>query len=79
MANTNTKAATSPKTTPAKKTVASKKAPSNKSAHIDLGNESRYKIIQDAAYFMAERNNFAGEPQTFWLEAEAQVSGLLSQ
>lgn len=75
MTDTNTKAAISPKATPVRKTAA-KKAPTNKGDFTESGNEARYKMIQDAAYFIAERNNFASDPQIFWLEAEMQISGL---
>jgi hypothetical protein len=74
MTDTNTKAAISTKATPAKK-AAAKKTPANKSALADSGNEAHYKLIQDAAYFIAERNHFIGDPQSFWLEAEMQING----
>jgi hypothetical protein len=76
MTDTNTKAAISPKATPVKRATA-KKTPANKSVITDSLNETRFKMIQDAAYFIAERNNFNSDPQTFWLEAELQISGLL--
>jgi hypothetical protein len=77
MTDANIKAAISPKATPVKRTAA-QKTPANKSVLTDSLNESHFKMIQDAAYFIAERNNFANDPQTFWLEAEMQISGLLS-
>ena len=74
MNDTNTKAAISPKATPGKK-AAAKNSPANKSTLADSGNEALYKMIQDAAYFIAEHTNFYGDPQSFWLEAETQING----
>jgi len=76
MANATTKAAINPKPTPAKKTVA-KKTPASKTAYTDSRHEAQNKMIQDAAYFIAEHNNFAGDPHTFWLQAEAQVRDII--
>ncbi len=40
--------------------------------------EQRYKMIQDAAYFMAEKNGFAGGAMDYWIAAEAQIEVMLS-
>lgn len=40
--------------------------------------EHRHKMIQDAAYFMAERNGFAGGAMDYWIAAEAQIEITLS-
>ncbi|MBW2526365.1 MAG: DUF2934 domain-containing protein [Deltaproteobacteria bacterium] len=40
-----------------------------------LSPEERYRRIQDAAYFIAERHEFQGDPISFWLEAEREVDG----
>ena len=77
MTDTNTKAAINPKETPAKRTAA-KKTPANKSTLVDSRNEALYKMIQVAAYFIAQRNHFYGNPQSFWLEAEKQINSLIS-
>jgi hypothetical protein len=74
MTDTNKETEISPKETPAKR-AATKKTPSNKSTLPNSGNEALYKMIQDAAYFIAEHNNFYGDPQSFWLKAETQING----
>ncbi|MDP3307058.1 DUF2934 domain-containing protein [Methylotenera sp.] len=40
-------------------------------------NQESYEMIQQAAYFIAENNSFAGDSVSYWLEAEAQVKGAL--
>jgi len=61
------KAAAPKKTTTAKSTV--KKA---KSSTADL--EQRYRMIEVAAYFIAEKDGFASNPVDYWLAAEAQIN-----
>lgn len=40
--------------------------------------EQRYRMIQEAAYFIAERRNFCGGcPSQDWYEAEDQVDQML--
>lgn len=48
---------------------------------IDEANASaRHQMIQEAAYYLAERRGFAnGSPEEDWLTAEAQVDGQLSK
>ena len=58
-----------------KKTVAKKPAPKKSTAAP--GAEERYRMIEVAAYYIAERNGFAGDPKLFWAEAEIQISKLL--
>ena len=41
--------------------------------------EERYRMVEVAAYFLAERNNFAGNPVEYWQQAEAQISNLLGE
>jgi hypothetical protein len=78
MTDTNTEAEISPKATPTKKTSV-KKTTVNTSILTNIENETaHYKMIQDAAYFIAEHHNFTGDPQSFWLEAEMQISDSLS-
>ena len=48
-----------------------KAAPAAKSA---ISPEERYKMIQDAAYFIAERHGFNGDSAYFWSLAEAEIS-----
>ena len=40
--------------------------------------DERYRMTQEAAYFIAERNGFAGGAMDYWIEAEAQISALLA-
>ena len=36
-------------------------------------------MIEVAAYYIAERNAFAGDPKAFWAEAEIQINRMLSK
>lgn len=55
---------------PAAKKTAAKKAASP---------AERYKMVEVAAYYIAERNGFVGDSQAFWAEAEIQISKQLGQ
>jgi hypothetical protein len=46
---------------------------------MSMSAEERYRMTEVAAYFMAERNNFSGNPVEYWQAAEAQISSMLSQ
>ena len=76
--------------TPAKKPVVKKpivkkpvvkkpvvKKPLSKNIVAAPGAEERYRMVEVAAYYIAERNGFAGDPSAFWAEAEMQISKLL--
>jgi len=39
--------------------------------------EERYRMIQDAAYFIAERHGFNGDSAYFWSLAEAEINDRL--
>lgn len=70
------------KTVAAKKTSAEKKPAAPKKAATKapkMGAEERYRMTEVAAYYMAERNGFAGNPVDYWTAAEAQVSKLLGK
>ncbi|HEU4708169.1 MAG TPA: DUF2934 domain-containing protein [Methylophilaceae bacterium] len=41
--------------------------------------EERYRMVEVAAYYIAERNNFSGSPVEYWSQAEAQISILLGE
>ncbi len=63
-----------------KKPAAAKKAPAAKKAAASAwnpGNEERYNMIQVAAYYLAERDSFGGNPIEYWAAAEVQISGML--
>jgi hypothetical protein len=57
-----------PKTTAAKKPAAKK----TKAATSDL--EQRYRLIEVAAYYIAEKDGFAASPVDYWIAAELQIS-----
>lgn len=44
-----------------------------------IGAEERYRMVEVAAYFLAERNNFKGSPVEYWTAAEAQIDIMLSK
>ena len=67
-----------PKAAPAKKSVAKPAAPKAAVAKKpELSPEQRYKMVQDAAYFIAERHGFSGDSAYFWSLAEAEISSRL--
>jgi hypothetical protein len=76
-----------PKKAAAPKKVAAKPAAPKKAAAPKAakkvtaapGAEERYRMVEVAAYYIAERNGFAGDPTVFWTEAEAQITKLLSK
>jgi len=45
----------------------------------ELSAEERYRMTEVAAYFMAERNNFSGNPVEYWQAAESQIRQMLGQ
>jgi Protein of unknown function (DUF2934) len=55
-------------------------ATSQKTAHrVEISNESRYRMICEAAYLRAERRGFApGQEVDDWLAAEQEVERLLA-
>ena len=70
-----------PKAAAEKKTIAkaapvASKAPAAKKPEVTP--EQRYKMVQDAAYFIAERHGFNGDSTYFWSLAEAEVSARLN-
>lgn len=80
------------KKSPAKKAAAPKaaaaKKPAAKAASVVkaapaakkpvLSPEQRYQMIQDAAYFIAERHGFSGDSAYFWSLAEAEINAKLN-
>ena len=82
------KAAAAPKKAPAakkpapaaKKPAPQKEAPAAaKPAPAPISPEARYKMIQDAAYFIAERHGFQGDSAYFWSLAEAEIKAQLGE
>ncbi len=70
------KAAAKPATT--KKSAGKKPAASKPAKSRKIGGEERYRMIEVAAYFLAERNGFKGNPVEYWTAAEIQISKMLS-
>lgn len=54
-----------------KPVAAAKPAASKKT---EFSPEQRYKLIEEAAYFIAERHGFNGDSAYFWSLAEAEIS-----
>lgn len=71
------KASAAKTATAAKKTTAAKSAakPAAKKSKASTANlQERYKMIEVAAYYIAEKNGFSGNPVDYWIAAEAQIS-----
>ena len=41
--------------------------------------EERYRMVQTAAYYIAERNGFRGDSIMYWAAAEAEISARLAK
>ena len=77
------------KKSPAKKAVA-KAAPEKKPAakaapkaapvskKPEITPEQRYKMVQEAAYYIAERHGFNGDSSYFWTQAEEEINAKLT-
>lgn len=61
-----------PKKAAAPKKTAAAKKPADKPRKISP--QERYRMVEVAAYFIAERNSFADSPVGYWIEAEVQIS-----
>jgi hypothetical protein len=73
-------------TSKAKSTVetkaAVKKSPAKKTSPAKLKQSDaaeRYKMTEVAAYYIAERNNFAGCAVDYWIAAEAEITKKLAK
>ena len=40
--------------------------------------EQRYKMIEEAAYYIAERHGFNGDSSYFWTQAEEEINAKLT-
>ena len=80
--NADTSKDTAPKA--AAKTAAGRKKSTPRRASRKAGRkqqvsaEERYRMIKEAAYFLAEKEGFNGDPWKCWLVAEAEVDALLA-
>ncbi len=66
----------------AKKKVASKKKASAKKAPAVtyINNEQRYRMVQEAAYHLSEKQNFEpGKDMDNWLFAEMEIEALMKK
>jgi hypothetical protein len=66
-----------PKAAPPKAAAAKKAAAPRAKKQAALTPEQRYKMIQEAAYFMAEKDAFGGCATDYWIAAEAQIELML--
>ncbi|MBN2164065.1 MAG: DUF2934 domain-containing protein [Pontiellaceae bacterium] len=67
------------KKAPAKK-AAAKKAPAKKKAaakKVSYTAEQVYSMIEQAAYFAAENDNFSKNPAEYWAQAEASIKAMV--
>ncbi len=66
----------------AKKTVAKvapkAAAPAAAAKKPAVNPEQRYKMIEEAAYYIAERHGFNGDSAYFWSLAEAEINAKLN-
>lgn len=67
---TPVKKATAAKTTSSKTTTAKTRK---------ISAEERYKMIEVAAYYIAEHNHFQGNAIDFWIAAEEEVNKKIAQ
>ena len=72
-----TKAPAAPKAAAAKPAAAKKAPTAKKAAAWNPGNEERYNMVQVAAFYLAERDGFAGNPVEYWTAAEIQITSML--
>lgn len=55
-----------------------KRGLARKAAAPKITPEERQRLIEQAAYFRAEKNGFRGDPQAYWFAAEAEVDAQLA-
>jgi len=63
---------------PAAKKPVAKKPAARKAGAPAPTPEERYRMIQDAAYYIAERHGFNGDSAYFWSLAEEEINSRLS-
>lgn len=75
------KASAEKKPAATKAPAAAKKPATKRTASAKKGApspEQRYNMIQEAAYFLAERDSFNGDPMRYWALAEMQIEDQLA-
>lgn len=53
--------------------------PSAGSKKVAVTPDQRYRMIAEAAYFIAEHRSFSGNPAQDWVEAEIEVDRMLNR
>lgn len=61
----------------ATRTAVAKKPTTTKPA-VAPSPEQRYRMVQEAAYFIAEKNGFVAGSLDYWIAAEAEIDAVLS-
>ena len=70
------------KASTASKPKAVKKSPAIKASTIKpvkISAAERYRMVETAAYFIAERHDFTGNSTDYWITAEAQIKKMLAK
>lgn len=62
----------------AAKATASKPLVKTPSKAMQVSDEQRYRMVAEAAYYRAESNQFKSDPVRDWIEAESDITTLLS-
>lgn len=62
------------KKAPAQKAVATSARPATRKIVAQPTPEERYRMVQTAAYFIAEHNGFGGSPADHWAAAEREIA-----
>jgi hypothetical protein len=63
----------------AAKKVPVKKTSTAKTTTVKISAAERYRMVETAAYFIAERNGFTGNSADYWIAAEAQIKKMLAK
>jgi Protein of unknown function (DUF2934) len=50
-----------------------------KTSTAKISAAERYRMVETAAYFIAERNGFTGNSADYWIAAEAQIKKMLAK
>ena len=68
-----------PKKTAAKKVVTTtKRVKPVEGKGMAVSDEQRYRMVAEAAYYRAEKNQFMSDPLRDWIDAENDINALLS-
>ena len=78
LASEDTASAAAPKKAAGRKKSAPRRASRKVAPKGQISAEERYRMIQEAAYFRAERKGFDCDPWKCWLVAEAEVDARLA-